>query len=122
MPPEDVNRHPRHLHAAKELLAHFSTLEAGTIKKLREELLDDYEEYKSDSIELLWDVDAKIWAKEPYCKWMTWLTARKEKWRKMIAEKFAAKRRQCPGYERLHHHWNEHDWEHLTPYCYGDSY
>ena len=53
---------------------------------------------------------------------MTWLTARKEKWRKMIAEKFAAKRRQNPGYKRLYHDWNSHDTEHLTPYCYGERY
>ena len=55
-------------------------MEVDSIRKIREELLNDYEEYNNDSIELLWDMDSKIWAKETFHRWMTWLTARKERW------------------------------------------
>ena len=49
---------------SKALLGHFAKMEVDSIRKIREELLNDYEEYNNDSIELLWDLDAKIWAKE----------------------------------------------------------
>ena len=62
-------------------------------------------------------MDAKIWAKETFHRWVTWLTARKAKWRKMNAESFAAKRRQYPGYERLHHHWSDYDSVRLEDHC-----